>query len=197
MQKQQASQLYLASASPRRRDLLTQLGVRFEILSVDIDERPAAGELPEACVTRLARAKAAAGWHAARRRRPIPVLGADTIVVVNSTILGKPRDADDALRMLRLLSGRTHQVMTAVAVHYHDRVDTRTVVSDVRFTALSEEEISAYWQTGEGCDKAGSYAIQGVGGMFVEHIVGSYSAIVGLPLFETAQLLRECGIDVL
>ncbi|MGI9284805.1 MAG: Maf family protein [Pseudomonadales bacterium] len=197
MQKQSTSQLYLASASPRRSDLLTQLGLRFELLSAEIDEQPAAGELPEACVTRLARAKAEAGWQAAQRRQRIPVLGADTIVVINSTILGKPRDETDARRMLRLLSGRKHQVMTTVAICHNERVTSRTVVSDVQFKVLGEHEISAYWQTGEGSDKAGSYAIQGVGGMFVEHIAGSYSAIVGLPLFETAQLLREFGIDVL
>lgn len=197
MQDQQTSQLYLASASPRRRELLTQLGLRFELLGVEVDEAPAPGESPQTCVERLARVKAEAGWHGAKREQSIPVLGADTIVVVDSTILGKPDDKTDAQRMLRLLSGRRHQVMTTVAVCYNGRVTARTVVSDVHFKGLAEHEIGAYWHTGEGRDKAGSYAIQGMGGMFVERIAGSYSAIVGLPLFETAQLLREFGIDVL
>ncbi len=197
VQNQQATQLYLASASPRRRDLLTQLGLRFELLNIAVDEQPAAGESPETCVVRLARAKAEAGWLAAQQQLLVPVLGADTIVVAGSTILGKPCDAVDARRMLCLLSGRTHQVMTALAVCSNGRVKTRTVVSDVLFKTLDEDEISAYWQLGEARDKAGSYAIQGVGGMFVERITGSYSAIVGLPLFETALLLRDCGIDVL
>ncbi len=196
MPKQQTSQLYLASASPRRRDLLTQLGLRFERLDIDIDESPVPDESPQIYVERLARAKAEAGWHAVQRRQPIPVLGADTIVVSNSTILGKPSGEADALRMLQLLSGCRHQVMTTVAICCHERVTMRTVISDVYFTALSESEISAYWRTGEGQDKAGSYAIQGMGGMFVERIAGSYSAVVGLPLFETAQLLRECGTDL-
>ena len=197
MQKSQTSQLYLASASPRRRDLLTQLGLRFERLDVAIDETPSADESPQTCVERLARAKAEAGWHTEQRQHVIPVLGADTIVLVDSTILGKPADAADGQRMLCLLSGRAHQVMTSVALCYNESVMLRTVISDVRFKALDADEIDAYWHTGEGHDKAGAYAIQGVGGMFVERIEGSYSAIVGLPLFETAQLLRACGTAVL
>ncbi len=197
MSEQQASQLYLASASPRRRDLLKQLGLRFARLDVDIDESPAPDEPPQTCVARLARAKAEAGWHSVQRQQSIPVLGADTIVVVNAAILGKPADAADAQRMLRLLSGRAHQVMTSVVVCYNERVMARTVISDVHFTTLSEDQINAYWRSGEGRDKAGAYAIQGIGGMFVERIAGSYSAIVGLPLFETAQLLRTCGTLVM
>lgn len=197
MQKQPTTQLYLASASPRRRDLLTQLGLHFERIDVEIDERPVADESPQSCVERLACAKAEAGWHAAQRVHAMPTLGADTIVVVNSTILGKPVSRDDAQRMLRLLSGRAHQVMTSVAICYNKQVTASTVISDVYFKTLSEHEISAYEATGEGRDKAGAYAIQGVGGMFVKRIAGSYSAIVGLPLFETTQLLRGCGTVVL
>ncbi len=197
MPKQHTSQLYLASASPRRRDLLAQLGLRFERIDIDIDESPTTAESPLTCVERLARAKAEAGWYAAQRQHCVPVLGADTIVVVNSTILGKPVDAADGQRMLRLLSGRAHRVITSVALCYNEQVTARTVTSDVQFAALSDTEITAYWHSGEGQDKAGSYAIQGLGGMFVERIAGSYSAIVGLPLFETAQLLRACGTDVL
>lgn len=195
MTKRKPWQMYLASQSPRRRELLTQMGLRFKSLSVQVDEQPHATEAPEACVARLARAKATAGWLAAQRELRIPVLGADTVVTVDSAILGKPRNEADASRMLRLLSGRRHQVVTSVAVCADDDIEACTVVSDVYFRSLSEQELSAYWRTGEGADKAGSYAIQGLAGTFVARISGSYSGIVGLPLFETAQLLRKFGVD--
>ena len=182
--------LYLASASPRRRELLTQLGVAFALLRVDVEEVRRPDEPAETYVRRLAADKALAGWQACAGQ--LPVLGADTIVVLDGDVLEKPRDQQDAARMMRLLSGRTHQVMTAIAVASASGISQRLVVTDVTFRALDEAEIAAYWQTGEPADKAGGYGIQGIAGKFVTYLAGSYSAVVGLPLPETDELLHTC-----
>lgn len=184
--------LVLASASPRRRELLQQIGVPCEIAPVDIDETPMPGEQAEHYVSRLALAKARACQAA--YPQPAVFLGSDTTVVIDGDILGKPADAEESRLMLQRLSGREHQVMTAVALVCGEQQRLATVTTDVGFRPLTETEIQRYWHTGEPCDKAGSYAIQGLGGIFVERINGSYSAVVGLPLTETAALLDEMGI---
>ena len=195
--------LRLASASPRRRELLASIGVAVEIAPVDIDETPHPGEAARDYVARLARAKAVTGAEAetgsgSRRGtgRDLPVLGSDTSVVRDGEILGKPVDAEDAFVMLRSLSGRWHQVMTSVAVSGPAGVLEATVVSDVLMRELQDDEIRAYWRTGEPADKAGGYAIQGLASIFVERVEGSYSAVVGLPLYETASLLRRQRVPV-
>jgi len=186
--------IVLASRSPRRRQLLAQIGVPHEVLEVDFDEARLPGEAPRAFVERLARDKAA---HArAQVPQGGPLLAADTIVVLDGEIFGKPRDEDDALRMLRALSGRGHEVMTAVAVCDGTRVHSTVSVSRVDFRELGEPECRAYWATGEPADKAGAYAVQGLGAVFIERIDGSYSGVMGLPLFETARLLRQAGVPV-
>ena len=182
--------IHLASTSPRRRELLAQIGVRHDVVPVVVDETPRPAEAPAEYVLRLALAKARAG-HALRGDRP--VLGADTAVVVDDRILGKPLDRDDALGMLARLAGREHRVLTAVAV-VGEREETRLSVSHVRFRPIDAAEAAAYWATGEPADKAGGYAVQGLGAIFVESIAGSYSGVMGLPLFETGELLRRAGI---
>lgn len=177
----------LASASPRRRELLTQLGVNYQLVKIDVDETQFSDELAADYVLRLAKAKAWAGWQAVDAT--MPALGADTIVVVDGMVLGKPKDHADFVRMMKLLSGRSHQVLTAVAVAHQGTVDAITVSTEVWFGALSDDEIEGYWLSGEPQDKAGGYGIQGIAGRFIEKIHGSYFAVVGLPLFETAQLL--------
>ncbi|KIC83602.1 Maf family protein [Pseudomonas sp. C5pp] len=184
--------LHLASGSPRRRELLTQIGVPFSVVSAPIDETPLPDESAPAYVERLARAKAAAGL--ACLEGPAVVLGADTAVVLDGRILGKPENRDDALAMLADLSGREHQVLTAVALSDGQRVHSLCVTSKVRFRAISAEEAQRYWASGEPADKAGGYAIQGLGAVFVTGLSGSYSAVVGLPLSETAELLGQFGI---
>ena len=190
--------IYLASKSPRRRELLAQIGVKHRVLSVDVPEQQEASETPQDYVARLAREKALAGWRALQDQGlPLaPVLGADTLGVLQGRVFEKPRDGDDALSMLRALSGRTHQILSAVALAYGERVAVQTVTSEVTFRALSDTEIRRYWDTGEPADKAGAYAIQGLAAVFVEHIEGSYSAVVGLPLTETAQLLENFGVAI-
>jgi len=186
--------VYLASASPRRRQLLSQIGVNFQVLNVDVDESIGAGEGARGYVLRLAQAKAAAGLArrgAAERR---PVLGADTAVVTAGAILGKPADCADAERMLGLLSARTHEVLTAVALASDDGVQFHLSRSEVTFREITPGEARDYWNTGESRDKAGGYAIQGYGAVFVSGLRGSYSGVMGLPLFETAQLLRAAGV---
>lgn len=184
----------LASTSPRRRELLLQIGVAHEVVPVAVDETPHPGEAPEVYVSRLALAKAVAG-HALRADRP--VLGADTAVVVDTVMLGKPRDRDDGLAMLARLSGRSHHVYTGVAlVGAEGQAQTRLSVSTVTFRALAAGEAEAYWATGEPADKAGGYAVQGRAAAFIERIEGSYSGIMGLPLFETAELLRLYGVTL-
>ncbi|MEQ7920716.1 Maf family protein [Xanthomonas sp. WHRI 1810A] len=190
-------QLHLASGSPRRRELLTQIGVTFTTLSADIDETPRLDETPTAYVERLARGKADAGLLSLANDPAYSsacVLGADTAVVLDGKILGKPVDEADALAMLTALSDREHEVLTAVAVVDEQRCETRTVSSRVKFRALAPEEARAYWASGEPQDKAGSYAIQGLAAVFVESLNGSYSAVVGLPLCETAEILQRFGI---
>lgn len=186
--------LFLASASPRRRELLTQIGVPFSQLSVSIDETPIEAESPDVYVQRLAREKALAGL-ALLEDRSACVLGADTTVVLDQRILGKPADKADALATLRALSGREHQVMTAVALASDSGCMVRLVTSRVRFRAIGAHEAEAYWDSGEPQDKAGSYAIQGWGAIFVAALEGSYSAVVGLPLCETAQMLDAHGVE--
>ncbi|ELY2853472.1 nucleoside triphosphate pyrophosphatase [Cronobacter dublinensis] len=181
--------LYLASGSPRRQELLGMLGVSFERLVPGVEEQRAEKEAPQDYVTRLARDKARAG--VALAGRDLPVLGADTIVVLDGDVLEKPRDAAHAAEMLRRLSGQTHQVMTAVALADSLRVRERLVITRVTFRALTAQDIAAYVESGEPMDKAGAYGIQGLGGCFVRSIEGSYHAVVGLPLVETWELLSE------
>jgi septum formation protein len=186
--------LYLASGSPRRRELLTQIGVPFTAVSADIDETPLNHETPSAYVERLARGKAEAGRRAVPTGMDSCVLGADTAVVRDGRILGKPLDQAHALSMLLSLAGRDHEVLTAVAVLDGQRCESRVVSSRVRFRAITEHEAVAYWVSGEPRDKAGGYGIQGLGAVFVAALEGSYSAVVGLPLCETAELLGHFGI---
>jgi len=188
------SQLYLASSSPRRRELLTQIGLPFHIVPASIDETPQAGESAVAYVERLAREKAQAGLHFLAQRADVCVLGADTAVVLDGQILGKPADRAEALAMLQALSGREHEVLTAVSVANRDRCEATVVSSRVTFRNLSMEEAERYWDTGEPHDKAGGYAIQGLAAVFVRRVEGSYSAVVGLPLCETAALLADFSI---
>jgi septum formation protein len=198
--------IYLASKSPRRRELLRQVGVEFELLSLrtdaargpDVSEHELPGEDPLDYVARVARDKGAFAWKIlALRRMPLrPVLSADTTVTIDGEILGKPANPNEAKAMLRRLSGRTHQVLTSVAVQHADFTGQVTQVSDVRFCHLSEAAIDAYCATQEPYDKAGGYGIQGLAAQFIEHIEGSHSGIMGLPLFETAQLLRQAGLPL-
>ncbi len=189
--------LYLASNSPRRRELLDQIGVRYAWISAEFDESRRTGEAPEVYVLRLALGKARAGLRRVldEERALLPVMGADTIVVCKAQVLGKPQNYAQGMEMLSMLSGRTHWVLTAVALVDDEHVATRLSVSRVRFREIAPHEREAYWESGEPLDKAGAYAIQGRGAVFVEHIDGSYSGVMGLPLFETASLLKEFRID--
>lgn len=189
--------IYLASQSPRRAELLRQLGLDFKMLDVSVDETPYAGEAAEAYVTRLARAKVEAARRRLGRGPSAPILAADTAVALDQAIFGKPRDRNEALETLARLSGRSHRVLSAVAVSGADALHTALSVSLVTFRAISAAEAAAYWETGEPKGKAGGYAIQGRGAMFVERLDGSYSSVMGLPLYETAQLLRAVGIETL
>ncbi|MDF2179125.1 Maf family protein [Aliiglaciecola sp. CAU 1673] len=181
--------LVLASQSPRRAELLRQLQIPFSQLSTNVNEAVRDGEMPQDYVVRVARDKAEMGWRQAGHIDP--VLGADTAVVSRNHILGKPQDQADFERMMGLLSGTTHQVMTAVALRNERGLKHRLVITEVSMKVLSKAEMDWYWQSGEPTDKAGGYGIQGLAGRFVTRIVGSYSAVVGLPLYETAELLRE------
>ena len=185
--------VYLASASPRRSDLLRQIGVPFQVKVAAIAEEPLSGELPHAYVVRLAAAKAETIWAAAVGDSR-PVLAADTAVVLDGELLGKPATEAEATTMLERLSGRSHRVLTAVALRYAAGVETRLSESEVRFRTTTAAERQAYCRTGEPFDKAGGYGIQGHAAVFVEEIRGSYSGVVGLPLFETAALLARCGM---
>jgi septum formation protein len=188
--------LFLASNSPRRRALLEQIGIRFGIVEIDLDELRLSKEAPESYVLRLALEKARAGRALLSSMHSLPVLGADTAVVIGDRILGKPANRAEAAAMMRMLSGRTHRVLSGIAlVGERERQDIS--ISEVRFRAVSAHEASAYWESGEPRDKAGGYAIQGLGALFVAHLRGSYSGVMGLPLFETARLLAEAGIDCL
>ncbi|MFZ1828522.1 MAG: Maf family protein [Candidatus Competibacteraceae bacterium] len=185
--------IYLASASPRRRELLRQIGVVYRLLRIEVDETPEATERPDHYVARLALAKAQAGCQALGRRKPAPVLGADTAVVVADVLLGKPRNREEGLAMLAQLSGHEHQVWSAVALATPTRNAVKVQESQVRFRALTRSECAAYWESGEPGDKAGGYGIQGRAAAFIAELRGSYSGVMGLPLFETAELLREFG----
>jgi septum formation protein len=199
--------IYLASRSARRRELLAQIGVPYQILllredmrrGADVDETRLAGESPRAHVMRVAQDKAVAAWRQipARALSRAPVLGADTSVVLGDDAFGKPSSVDDAVRMLACLSGRSHQVLTAVAIVQGERIETALSFSEVEFRELSRLDIERYVESGESFDKAGAYAIQGKAAVFARRIEGSYSGIMGLPLFETAELLRHFGIDAI
>ena len=186
--------IYLASASPRRRELLEQIGVSYQLLKVDVPEVRDPSESPEEYVLRVALAKARAGLALLGGSNQQPVLGADTAVVLDGEVLGKPRDRDDAIAMLQRLGGREHLVLSGVALVRGDEVQSRLSVSHARFRQIGDDEALTYWHTGEPADKAGGYAIQGLAAMFIERLEGSYSGVMGLPLFETAQLLRQFGI---
>lgn len=181
--------IYLASASPRRKELLTQLGIEFSQFSVDADESQLSNESPRELVERLARLKAQTGVTMGYTDRP--VLGSDTVVVIDNQSLGKPLDKADFMATLKRLSGREHQVLTAIAFATPERVMSCVVTTQVSFKTLSDQELEDYWQSGEPQDKAGGYGIQGLGGRFVTHISGSYFAVVGLPLYECEKLLSE------
>ena len=187
--------LILASKSPRRKELLAQLTQAFTCYGADIDESVLTNEQPYAYVERLAIGKATAVRN--KLTESCWVLGSDTAVVINGEILGKPKDQQDSLNMLNKLSGQCHQVLTSIALVSAQQTLSKVVTTEVSFKPLTEQEMLAYWQTGEPQDKAGSYGIQGIAGQFVTNIKGSYSAVVGLPLYETAQLLQQVGINTL
>jgi septum formation protein len=199
--------IYLASKSPRRRELLRQIGVEFELLMLRdngardgaVSEIPHTNEVPAEYVARIAREKAESGWSALQWRKlpQRPVLAADTTVTIDGRILGKPADANEAISMLQSLSGKTHQVLTSVAVMANDKLVQSTQCSDVTFGELSLPMLRAYCAMSEPYDKAGGYGVQGYAAQFIERIAGSYSGIMGLPLFETAQLLQQAGIKIL
>jgi len=189
--------ILLASASPRRRELLNQIGVQHDVLAVNIDEASRSGESPEVYVQRVAMEKAAAGYLRQMGSIKLPSLGADTIVLLADQILGKPKDKNESCATLKLLSGETHQVFTAVAMADADKSLCLLSRSKVTFRVLTDEEITAYWASGEPVDKAGGYAIQGLAAAFIRKLEGSYSGVMGLPLFETAELLKDFGVFIL
>jgi septum formation protein len=194
MGKQAPPLLRLASASPRRRQLLDLIGVPHVVTPADIDETPQAAERADRYVLRLARAKAEAIW---KRQRDLPVLGADTTVVIDEEILGKPESEAEAVAMLGKLSGRTHLVHTGIALRAPDGREFVSIsTTQVQFAHLSAEQMHAYWAAGEPQGKAGGYAIQGLGAVFVSNIAGSYTGVMGLPLYETAEMLRAAGVPV-
>lgn len=201
------NRIYLASRSPRRRELLRQIGIHFELLllretlsrgPVDINEAPFAGESPHSYACRIARIKAETSMTRLTQRKitPLPVLAADTTVALDGQILGKPESPDHAVATLEKLSGNTHQVITAIALATQGTVREALSVTTVRFRPVSRQEILAYVSRGEAWDKAGAYAIQGMAAVFVAEICGSYTGVMGLPLFETAGLLKEAGLKI-
>ncbi|MBT3197503.1 MAG: septum formation inhibitor Maf [Gammaproteobacteria bacterium] len=192
-------QIILASASPRRAELLSQIGIRYRIEVADINETVADSELPQVAVSRLATEKAERVWrqYGVSEEPPLPVLGADTIVVNHGKVLQKPTSREAAIEMLSQLSGKVHEVMSAVSVVCDRGIHRCLSSSQVTFREISEVECLNYWATGEPADKAGGYAIQGVGAIFVKQLEGSYSGVMGLPLFETIQLLNKVGVKVL
>ncbi|RJX32632.1 MAG: septum formation inhibitor Maf [Oxalobacter sp.] len=199
--------IYLASGSPRRRELLRQIGVDFSLLLLNdkgsrglgVNEDVLAGESPQDYVARVTREKATVGHNImlARRLPVLPILAADTTVTIDDKILGKPANRDEAVQILRQLSGRTHQVLTAIAIKHREKIWQTTQISEVSFASLTDEQIQNYCATPEPFDKAGGYGIQGLAAVFISHIAGSYSSIMGLPLYETAQLLQQAGIKTL
>jgi len=192
------SDLYLASQSPRRRELLTQIGVSYSVLTVNVPEQRRDAETPEAYVLRLAREKSECGWQQCRAENLpcVPVLGADTVVLVAGRVLEKPKDREDALQMMASLSGCRHDVLTAVALTSERGSSSVLSSTQVTFRAVSPAEALRYWQTGEPLGKAGGYGVQGLGAVFVEHLAGSYSGVVGLPLAQTQQLLEQHGVAI-
>lgn len=200
------NQVYLASRSPRRRELLRQIGVKFNLLlmretlgrPIDIDEQPLVNETPTDYVYRIVQFKASEGWKRILQRKfhQLPVLVADTIVTLDGCILGKPKDIVQAEEMLKTLSGRSHQVLTAIGIGIKDKIQVRLSTSTVRFREISEREIRKYLAQNNVLDKAGAYAIQGMAAAFIADMSGSYSGVMGLPLYETAQLLEEIGIEL-
>jgi septum formation protein len=193
-----SASICLASASPRRGELLRQIGVSYVVRPADLDEAERAGESPAEYVERLARAKAEWVWQARQQARlePLPVLGSDTTVTVDGLVLGKPQDEAALLNTFARLSGREHEVLSAVALVTASGIHTRLSRTRVRFRIVTSDEARSYWATGEPCDKAGGYAIQGYGAVFIESIAGSYSGVMGLPLAETAELLVAAGVQV-
>lgn len=195
--------IYLASQSPRRRELLKQIGIHYDMLllrsdsrrKVSVDETPHVGEIPLDYVQRICRDKARAGWETLilRNLPLLPVLAADTTVTLDGKIIGKPDDNEHAAEILRLLSGTQHQVLTAVALAFGERIEMRLSTTTIAFDTLSDERIRRYLLTGEAHDKAGAYGIQGHAGAFVKHIEGSYTGVMGLPLYETVELLKLFG----
>ena len=190
----ETAQIILASASPRRRELLAQIGVRTMAQSVDIDEAQKHNESVMAYVQRLAMEKAQRGFDTIKNDKKLPVLGSDTIVEIDGLILGKPENRQQAKKMLQQLSAQKHTVHTSVAIVTEEKSLIDTSSSEVLFKTLEDREIDLYLATGEADDKAGSYAIQGIAAQFIKNINGSFSGVMGLPLFETAQLLKQCGI---
>lgn len=186
---------YLASGSPRRRELLEAHGLDFETLRAEVDESPQGDETPARMVIRLAIEKARRARSIARR--DYPVLAADTVVALGNRIFGKPQSRQDALDMLAALSGKTHEVFTGVALDVSGKTQSSLSITRVQFREIDELEAVAYWNSGEPADKAGAYAIQGLGGAFVRAIQGSYSGVVGLPMFETIAMLQQAGINPL
>lgn len=195
MTRNNKPQIILASQSPRRRELLNQIGINFITRPVEVDEQPLLEEKAKDYAVRVASEKSLAAFNHYNKALNLPVLAADTTVVLNSEIFGKPVDKDDAFRMLMKLSGESHEVISAVSLRGKQHWQTLSV-SSVRFRPLHEQEVYAYWRTGEQQDKAGAYAIQGKGALFVSRIEGSYSGIMGLPLFETADLLKNADIQL-
>jgi len=187
-------QLYLASTSPRRQALLQQVGYVFDTLAIDVDETPVVNEKAADFVSRMALEKARAGWRHAQRTDLLPVLGSDTVVVLDDDIFGKPQNREHAVSMLGQLSARCHQVLTAVALKQDTYETVRLNTSRVCFRQLTRTEIESYWQTGEPEGKAGAYAIQGRAALFIQYMEGSYSSVMGLPLCETGELLAEMGV---
>lgn len=191
------SRICLASSSPRRQTLLKQLGIQFDVMVPDVNEAHITGESPEEYVIRLSRMKA---QDVFRRRQQqgleqIPVLGADTAVILDGKILGKPKDGQNGKAMLKKLSGKAHEVMSAISLHYRRYQRSMLSVSKINFASLSDEDIVTYWETGEPADKAGAYAIQGHAAAFIKSIEGSYSGVVGLPLYELDQMLKEMELE--
>ena len=195
--------IYLASQSPRRRELLKQIGIHYDVLllrndprrKVSVDETPHEGEIPVDYVQRVCRDKARAGWETLLLRNLplLPVLAADTTVTLDGKIIGKPDNSEHAAEILRMLSGTQHQVLTAVAMAFEERLEMRLSTTTITFDTLSEERIHRYLLTSEAHDKAGAYGIQGHAGAFVKHLEGSYSGVMGLPLYETVELLKLFG----
>ena len=193
----EAIQVYLASTSPRRKLLLRQLQVNFHCLNIDVDEACISNETANDYVVRMAVSKALAGWHHHDRKHDLPVIGADTTIEMTGEIIGKPESAKHAIQILQSLSGNTHRVITAVSVLNGRKKLSAVNRTEVSFRKLSDAEIINYVHTGEPLDKAGAYAIQGLGAIFVNHLAGSYTGVMGLPLFETSELLESMAVNII